>query len=240
MNRTKLSKDKLELLNNFIDKRIKESYNQFYTGKIIDNNDPEKLGRCKIRVFGVFGEEIPNEDLPWAIPNFNFIGSTLGSFVVPPIDAIVKVEFDSGNLYAPVYTTKVININKLPSDKDEDYPHTMVLWETDEGEYLKINRKTNETTYHSASGVLLTFDSDGNVELNTEECDNGEINFITKTGYGLKVNGKYLVTEEYLNWFFQNSAKLVLTPAGPGSVFPDALSSLTTKYNTPDTIRTNK
>jgi hypothetical protein len=46
-----------------------------YIGVVEDNNDPKKLGRCKIRVFDVFdGRNKANEydlktiDLPWAFP----------------------------------------------------------------------------------------------------------------------------------------------------------------------------
>lgn len=42
---------------------------QFYTGVIEDVNDPMKLGRCRVRVFGLHTDDknlIPTEALPWA------------------------------------------------------------------------------------------------------------------------------------------------------------------------------
>ena len=45
--------------------------NKFYTftGVVEDRHDPEKLGRVRVRCFGLHSEsktDIPTEDLPWA------------------------------------------------------------------------------------------------------------------------------------------------------------------------------
>jgi hypothetical protein len=40
-------------------------------GVVENRNDPERLGRCKVRIFGYHPEDIgdlPTDDLPWAIP----------------------------------------------------------------------------------------------------------------------------------------------------------------------------
>jgi hypothetical protein len=47
---------------------------QWWIGVIEDRNDPEKLGRCRVRVFGLHTDDtslIPTEDLPWAIPVYS-------------------------------------------------------------------------------------------------------------------------------------------------------------------------
>jgi hypothetical protein len=43
----------------------------WWVGVVEDRNDPEKLGRCKVRIFGYHTEDktiLPTDDLPWAIP----------------------------------------------------------------------------------------------------------------------------------------------------------------------------
>ena len=161
--------------------KVAENKINFYTGRVVDNDDPNREGRCKIRVFGKYTEEIPDEDLPWATPDFNFIGSSMGSFVVPPNDALVKVYFDNDDFYNPRYTTKVFNRNstKFSAGIDEDYPNTMVFYETDNGDYFKINRQTNEATFRHASGLLVNIDSRGNIELNTKNTEVGIIELNT-------------------------------------------------------------
>lgn len=43
----------------------------WWTGVVEDRDDPEKLGRCKVRIFGYHTDDtslLPTKDLPWAIP----------------------------------------------------------------------------------------------------------------------------------------------------------------------------
>ena len=189
----KLNKDIAELLKEFVLRKTKEKLTTFYTGKIINNSDPEKLGRCRIRVFGIYGKEIPDDDLPWAIPDFNFIGSTIGSFIVPPEGAIVKVFFDNGDIYVPRYTTKVIDANNISSEAGDDYPDTMVFFETDEGEYFKINRKTNETTYRTATGVMITVDDEGSINISSEDTETGNTDITLKGNITITCSGASVV-----------------------------------------------
>ena len=68
--------------------------NQTYYGSIIINDDPERIGRCKVRVLGVF-DELKDDDLPWAFPSYNttFGGGEskgFGSISVPKVGTIVR------------------------------------------------------------------------------------------------------------------------------------------------------
>ena len=43
----------------------------WWTGVVEDRNDPEQLGRCRVRIFGFHTDDVtllPTNDLPWAIP----------------------------------------------------------------------------------------------------------------------------------------------------------------------------
>lgn len=136
-----------------------------YPGKVVNNNDPLKLGRCRIRVYNVLDAGIPDNDLPWAIPESSFVGSLVGNFIVPPIDAIVWVRFDDAEVTSPMYSTKVLDRNHISSNKDDDYPDSMVLFEADNGEFLRSNRKTLETLYQHSSGTIIKIDALGNVTI---------------------------------------------------------------------------
>ena len=169
-----LGEDIATLINRFTDGKPSLQLNHMHSGKVENNDDPEQLGRCQIRVYGVHSDKIPTEDLPWVAPDMTFIGSKVGSFIVPPIDAIIQVYFDKGDIYNPKYTTKVLTGN-LPNGIDEDYPNTMVFFETDVGESFKINRTTGKTIYRHSSGTMITIAKDGSVEFSTDPSETGNL-----------------------------------------------------------------
>ena len=144
-------KDVADLGVKYVAEELQEDNDNNYFGVVTDNKDPLKIGRCKVRCYTLFGKDIPDEDLPWAIQDQSYLGSSLGNFIVPPIGTVVKVYFDHGDIYNPIYHAKGLEENNLPGTKDEDYPDTMVLWSTDNGEYCKINRKTNQTVIHTTT-----------------------------------------------------------------------------------------
>ena len=244
----KLIKSLELLLREFINEKLNDKHEKIYVGKVVDNNDPKKLSRCKIRVYGIFGEEIPDEDLPWSIAENSFVGSNINSVIIPTINTLVRVYFDNGDIYTPIYTTKVFDKKNISDEADEDYPDTMLFFETDDGEYFKINRKTHTTTYRTASGVLMSIDKDGNLEVYTESSKTGNITFngpggtkleMTKTG--VKINDKYIVTEKFLDWIQGAISNFGLGNMGaPVPIFPVNATKLVNGIMNPDNFKTNK
>lgn len=158
-----------ELMKEYLDRRSEDNDRCMYSGIVVNNNDPDQEGKCQIRVYSIFDDNIPNSDLPWALPDFNFIGSKVGSFVVPPNGAIVKVYFDNGDVYLPHYTTKAVNKNSLPSQRNTDYPNNMVLLETDEGDFVTLNRSTGRYRIFTRSGAQIVLDANGDATVHGAE-----------------------------------------------------------------------
>jgi hypothetical protein len=80
-------------------------YGTPWLGEVVDIEDPQFIGRIKIKVFGKF-DQVPTEDIPWAYPGNNITGSSPsggGFFSVPKMGSIVSVKFENGNLYHPEY-----------------------------------------------------------------------------------------------------------------------------------------
>jgi len=262
----KLSKNIETLLRDFINKHMEEKYNKFYVGKVVDNNDPERKYRCRIRVYGIYGDQIPDEDLPWAIGDMGFVGSNIGSVVIPPIDAIVRVRFENGDIYSPVYISKVFDNNNQSFEVEENYPDKILFFETDNGDYFTIDRKTFETSYHTATGVLITVDAEGSVTVNTEDTEIGTIavkdqhgnstlmddtgitmedkngNILDMKSGGVTINGHYLATKEFLDDLI-STFSTVLGPGNLGApvpIWPATLSTMTTKVISKDIYTTDK
>ncbi len=173
------NKDLPIILKEFFDQKQTQAYGDVYIGTVVNNNDPQKLGRCQIRVYGIYSNEIIDDDLPWALPEFGFIGSEVGSFIVPPNDCIVSVRFSNNDVNEPIYTTKVLKKGKLPNDIGSDYPNTLVFFELDGGDKFTINRNTGETIYTSRNGIVITMFEDKSFKL---EHSKGTILEIDKSG----------------------------------------------------------
>jgi hypothetical protein len=120
------------------DKSPEYKYFGNYRALVVDDEDPRDIGRVKVRVMGVHREDVPDEDLPWALPAlglsrsggenmkpsmstdltqkqlataFNDTG-TGGKYVVPARGNHVWIFFDMGNHHYPQYFAMV------PGEKD--------------------------------------------------------------------------------------------------------------------------
>lgn len=71
-----------------------------YRGLVIENLDPEQIGRVMVQVPDVLGE-FPSS---WAMPCVPAAGIQAGCFIVPPIGSQVWVEFEQGNPDYPIWT----------------------------------------------------------------------------------------------------------------------------------------
>jgi len=71
-----------------------------YRGIVIENIDPEQIGRVMVQVPDVLGLT-PSS---WAMPCVPAAGIQAGIFVVPPIGSQVWVEFEQGDPDYPIWT----------------------------------------------------------------------------------------------------------------------------------------
>jgi hypothetical protein len=70
-----------------------------YRGLVVENIDPEQIGRVLLQVPDVLGET-PSS---WAMPCVPVAGIQSGIFAVPPIGSQVWVEFEQGNPDYPIW-----------------------------------------------------------------------------------------------------------------------------------------
>jgi hypothetical protein len=151
-----------------------------YIGVIEDNNDPKKVGRCRVRVLDVFDGRnkegkfiIPTEELPWAFPWKDLNGN---GFNLPEMGKVVIVVFENGNQNNPEYiSADHYNINlekKLESLSKEDYlsmkalifDHKTQIYVND-SEGLKLDHKFNNINIKEQSINVNLKDNFGKVNL---------------------------------------------------------------------------
>jgi hypothetical protein len=139
-----------------------------YRGLVVDNNDPEKLGRIKVKVYPMFkGIEDPDQ-IPWAVPAMGLFagaGTGFGAFAVPEENSFVYVFFEAGDIYQPVYFAEAQTAQTgIPLASQVDYPYSKV-WETPTGIALWINSKpgAEQIVVYHPSGSYIEVTQAGNV-----------------------------------------------------------------------------
>lgn len=122
-----------------------------FRGRVVDNNDPLRIGRVTVEVPDVLGDE-PST---WALPCLPFTGPESGQFVVPPPGAGVWVEFEQGDPSFPVWTGCWYgDADELPPDArralQANAPSKPVVVQTPQAHKIVLN-----DTAGADQGILL-------------------------------------------------------------------------------------
>lgn len=112
-----------------------------WIGEVVDIEDPNKVGRIKVKVYGKF-DDIPTVDIPWAHPGMNSTAGSAsggGHFSVPKKGSIVSVKFDQGNIYHPEYFFNQKISDEVKSEIAGSYTNAHVLiYDTITAEFVKV------------------------------------------------------------------------------------------------------
>jgi hypothetical protein len=162
-----------------------------YVGIVEENQDPKKLGRCRVRVIDIF-DNIPVDDIPWATPWKDLNGN---AFNVPEKGKILTVVFDSGNIYKPEYIyadhyntnleqkLQSLDGNNYSSMKALIFDHkTQIYVNDDEG--LKFDYKFNNINITTTDISFNLKDNFGKVRIGTSNA-----------------NQQAILGNHFLNWF---------------------------------------
>lgn len=146
-----------------------DEFNGIYRGKVVDNNDPDMLGRIKVQVYPMLAD-IEAAGLPWAVPApslFVGAGESMGCFAVPANDTHVFIFFESGDMYQPVYFAEApTRTLGLPTSRVINYP-TRKVWRS----VSKITMILDDTDYTTKivhpTGTTVLIDQNGKVIINS-------------------------------------------------------------------------
>lgn len=185
--------------------REEKKFREVWTGKVVDNNDPFRMGRVKIKIFGRY-DGIDDTAIPWAMPECAYLGSSTANLVIPTMDSVVRGYFENGDPYKPIYTGMITQMNPAeeadrafaglsnPGDtilsdatNDLDYPNVMVLGKTDDGEAVTLNRVNGQIKITHRSGLKIQIDPDGSITV--EQSMSKKINNPTPAKMDVTIEG---------------------------------------------------
>jgi uncharacterized protein involved in type VI secretion and phage assembly len=143
--------------------------------KVMDNNDPETLGRIRVQFIW---QEHENTQSPWIRIVSPHAGKEKGFYFIPEIGEEVMVAFEGGNAEKPyvigsMYHGKAKPDSKWVNDKDDIKAirtrsgHTIEFIDTDGKEELKIydNNKDNYVITLASHSSKITIESKGDLEM---------------------------------------------------------------------------
>lgn len=137
-----------------------------YRGLVKDNKDPLKIGRLQVTVPAVYGMATN-----WALPCAPYAGEQVGFYAMPPIGALVWVEFEGGDPSHPIWSGGFWQAPEVPTEMNEnaDDPSQVkvfktrvaTLWIDDTDQLGKITLRFKDDTVSEGATVTLVIDSTG-------------------------------------------------------------------------------
>lgn len=135
-----------------------------YNGQVADNKDPDKLGRIKVKVPAIYGDQVHNF---WASPKGLANGANEGIFWIPKVDDYVSVTFDNGNCRFPRWqhahwgTKDDMGNSVLAGLYDDDGTPTKRQITTSAGQSLIFDDKNKLIDIVDVNGQHIKMNADG-------------------------------------------------------------------------------
>jgi hypothetical protein len=179
--------------NNFIDYYGDQT--RWFLGSVVDVKDPLKLGRVKVKVFGVY-DDIDDADLPWAqivVPVTQGVHEEQGQYLgMLKGTQVFGMFLDGQNSQLPMVIGTVPKEGDANPKADANYPNNKV-YQTESGHYKEYDDTPGAERIKEAhkSGTFYEMDKDGNMTIDA-----------TKTGartITIKSSGQIDVTAPVIN-----------------------------------------
>ncbi|HZJ64914.1 MAG TPA: phage baseplate assembly protein V [Kofleriaceae bacterium] len=194
-----------------------------YRGTVADVDDPEQLGRLRLKVPSLLGDAITG----WAWPVSPFAGAGIGFFFLPQVGDLVWVEFAEGELEHPLWTgggwAKPGGNPEVPADALDSYPDRRVL-RTPSGSVVIFDDTagSEKIVVRAKPGCDITIDPGAG----TITVMAGTVLIQDAHGAPQELATKRFVTQVFDVHTHATAVGPTATPIPQSTVFPDSLTSV--------------
>ena len=186
-----------KIVANLVQKVERRFYGK-YRGLVVDNADPELLGRLKLRVPSVLGGAVVTG---WALPCVPYGGdANQGMLFIPEVGAGIWVEFEEGDLEFPIWVgtfwskpggTSELPLPNKPDSSEESAvqdPPTRKIIKTKRGHTIQFEDDPDDdkcliVIYEGVHIHMISLDKDG---INISDGVNTHV--ITLNGDGVNIS----------------------------------------------------
>lgn len=176
---------------------------RWFLGKVVDvENDPLKLGRVKVKVFGVY-DEIDDADLPWAqivVPVTQGVHDGKGQYLgILKGTQVFGMFLDGQNSQLPMVIGTVPKEGDENDKAEENYPHNKV-YQTETGHYKEWDDTEGKERIREQhmSGTYYEMMPDGSRETVVEKNETlrvkGDVTIIGEKDANIRISGNCSIT----------------------------------------------
>jgi hypothetical protein len=141
---------------------------KWWMGVVEDRDDPEQLGRCKVRIFGLHTENLgllPTDDLPWAVPMQPITSAATSGVGSTPVGIVpgawvVGFFMDGEECQQPVIMGTI-------AGKPKDRTPALSKQKQDIANQLNVKRDIQGNPVYDGKGTVITVDS-GNTSIQNQ------------------------------------------------------------------------
>lgn len=134
-----------------------EYFNKYYSeyrGFVVDNDDPKGQGRIRLVVPGIIDD--PSDY--WAPSIGTFSGNGYGSHVIPPVNTLVWVIFETGDPNKPVWKHGYFGNGHIPKNLQDVNNY---WFKTPGGHLIEMDDSKEEVRVTDSKGNLIVLTSKG-------------------------------------------------------------------------------
>ena len=161
-----------------------------YRGTVVNNQDPQNMGRLAVQVPDVSNLQTST----WALPAAHFAGGQSGFYSVPPVGANVWVEFEQGNSDYPIWSGCFWGSGgEVPTQATSAPPGVQSIVLQSVGQSTLMISDVSG----ASGGILLQHSSGASIAINDAgiTISNGQGATIALTGSSVTINqGALMVT----------------------------------------------